>query len=248
MLKLHIHPQARPWLPPPSEMAKIKALFKNTKADVYFHPRSKANEILGRHAEPYAFRAFTRGEEVNLFVDETETPQSIAWLLAHELTHRMVHDSPTLDQAFEEARPTDLDPAGDPFHDIDPEERFCDGIATNLLGYRTDRSWWRKRTPPVSRPSTSFGAAPIAATRAQKVFYRAQQILVREMDISPGAFQAVHRGGAFEIHAPAPITSSVVRAVEQAKREIGASNVAWTESKASPGHIGEGWSIRIRES
>lgn len=154
---LHVHPQAQAWIPRPPQMAALRRLFGKTKADVYIYPRSMANQMLGRHAEPYAFRGFTRGTDSYLFVDPTETPDSIAWLMAHELCHRMVADTPTLKAAFHEATPHELDRAGDPFHEIDPEERFCDGIATNLLGYRQDREWWRARTPQGARPATEFG-------------------------------------------------------------------------------------------
>jgi len=155
---LDVHPQAKAWVPAPPQMAAMRRLFKDVQATVHIYPRSMANKILGRHAEPYAFRGFTRGTDSYLFVDPTETPRSIAWLMAHELSHRMVADTPTLKAAFTDARPHDVDPAGDHFHDIDPEERFCDGIATNLLGYRQDREWWRARTPKNTSSPVSFGS------------------------------------------------------------------------------------------
>ncbi len=154
---LHVHPAAKAWAPRPPQMEALRRLFGKTKADVHIYPRSMANQILGRHAAPYAFRGFTRGTDSYLFVDSTETPESIAWLMAHELCHRMVAETPTMKSAFTEAAPHDLDPAGDSFHDIDPEERFCDGIATNLLGYRQDREWWRKRTPGKAQQTTAYG-------------------------------------------------------------------------------------------
>ena len=114
---------------------------------VHIWPRSMVEQILGRESKPYAFRAFTRGSDSHLFVDATETPKSIAWLTAHELTHQMVDRSPTVSEAFSDARAFDIDPAGDHFHDIDAEERFCDGVSSRLFGFRLDRDWWRERAP-----------------------------------------------------------------------------------------------------
>lgn len=147
MFQLHVHPQARAWVPSKNDLSKLGSYFKNPDMNVHIWPRSMAEQILGRKTKPYAFRAFTRGKDSHLFVDPTETPESIAWLMGHELTHQLIDKSPTVAQAFSDARAFDADPVGDTFHDIDPEERFCDGIATRLLGYRLDRAWWRKRTP-----------------------------------------------------------------------------------------------------
>lgn len=148
-MQLVVHPEAAPWVPKEPYLRKLQAFFSDEKIPMRVHlwPRRMVDRIIGRATKPYEFRAFTRGEDSHIFVDATETPQSIAWLIAHELCHRMVKSSPTLTAAFEDAKPLDLDPAGDAFHDVDTEERFCDGIATRILGYRQDRAWWRKRVP-----------------------------------------------------------------------------------------------------
>jgi hypothetical protein len=121
--------------------------FSDPSMKVYLHPRSHANRVLGKPKPPYAFRAFTRDGVSHIFIDGTETPQSLCWLIGHELTHQVIDKSPTVKAAMADAssRPTGLDPAGDEFHNVDAEERFCDGVATNLVGKRLDRAWWRER-------------------------------------------------------------------------------------------------------
>lgn len=128
-------------------MHQLQGFFNDPKLTVHLWPRHMVDRVIGRPTTPYEFRAFTRGDESHVFVDRTETPKSIAWLIAHELCHRMVNSSPTLSMAFDDAKPLALEASGDRFHEIDAEERFCDGIASRLLGYRQDRAWWRRRVP-----------------------------------------------------------------------------------------------------
>lgn len=224
MFKLHVHPDTTSWVPRQAQMEALQRFFQGTETDVYLHPRSEANKVLGRHAKPYAFRAFTRGKESHLFVDFTETPESVAWLMAHELCHRMVDQTPTLENAFTEARPKDLEPAGDAFHDVDPEERFCDGIATNLMGYRMDRRWWRQRTPPTQMPAISFGGIDVVASPAKQVFSLTQQHLMRFEEIQPGSFEAIswsNRGRTvYEIRASTYVMTYVMRALERAMKSV----------------------------
>lgn len=147
MVRLHVDPRVQNYRPSPAAWSAIVNRFRDVEGDVYLLPRSDADRALGRVSPPYAFRGFTRGSKSFLFADSTETPDSLAWLLAHELAHRLVDASPVLDQAFVEAKPKHLDPRSDAFHQVDAEERWCDGIATSLLGTTYDRSWWRARTP-----------------------------------------------------------------------------------------------------
>jgi len=151
MFQLHVHPEARGWIPRKTQLDQLKSFFSDPNLSVKLWPRHMASQILGRPTKPYEFRAFTRDDESHVFVDPTETPESIAWLIGHELCHRLIDQNETLSNAFADARPLDIDPAGDTFHEIDSAERFCDGIATRLLGYRQDRTWWRKQIPKRRR-------------------------------------------------------------------------------------------------
>lgn len=145
-MKLWIHTAANWWTPAPDQIEALARSFPGDGFVARLYPRSMVETVLGRKpARQYAFRAFTRNGESHLFVDETETPDSIAWLLGHELCHQEIAKQPRVKRMLDKGRPQDLDPAGDRFHEEDPEERRCDDRATRIVGYRTDRKWWRKR-------------------------------------------------------------------------------------------------------
>lgn len=155
-LDLRIYPGTERWAPRGDHLARLNGHFPGQHT-VHILPRSRANLTLGKDAPAYAFRAFTRNGQSYVFVDRTETPDSIAWLIAHELSHQVIGRNPQLSSAMRAARPRDAgDGASDRFHRLDPEERLADGIASNLLNTRLDREWWRSRTGPVSR-STRYG-------------------------------------------------------------------------------------------
>lgn len=171
MISVRVHPDASAWAPTRADAEKILSWFSpkltQQEASVLVLPRSEANREVGRDLPPYSFRAFTRGDQSRVFADATETPQSVAFVIAHELCHQVVHRTPTLEAAFADARGGSRPPWSDVFHEVDAEERFCDGIASRILGTWYDRAWWRRRvdaavgpTPPVSR--SSFGALPDA--------------------------------------------------------------------------------------
>ena len=250
MFTLKVHPNARAWVPREPQMGQIQKFFAKTEATVHILPRSMANIVLGRYADPYAFRGFTRGTDSYLFVDGTETDKSIAWLMAHELCHRMIDMSPTIKNALNEARPHDLDPKGDAFHDIDPAERFCDGIATNILGYRMDRRWWRKRTPKTSGAPNEFGAEISQITPAERVFNATQQILIQQMKLLPGSFDAKRvRDGtqdAYMIRAHASKAENIRRAARHALQTSPRGTVRVTEMRPLIGTIGYGWHVLIQ--
>ena len=82
-----------------------------------------------------------------VFVDPTETPDSVAWIIAHELSHQLVDEHPEVARMLDQAKTSEAHPASDRFHELDAEERLADGYATRLVGKRYDRSWWRKRAP-----------------------------------------------------------------------------------------------------
>jgi hypothetical protein len=142
------YPGTERWVRNSPCLRRVGEYFSDPSMVVHVYPRSMADQVLGKPKPPYTYRAFTRDGQSYVFVDRTETPRSICWLIAHELTHQLIDKSPTVKAAMSDAsaRRTNLDPAGDRFHQIDAEERFCDGIATNLVGARLDRDWWRQRT------------------------------------------------------------------------------------------------------
>jgi hypothetical protein len=147
-MQIFVHPEARPWTPSRMDMEKLSSFFgpKLPGSQLCLWPRRLIGSVTEKtEATPYSFRAVTKGQISNVFVDPTETKASIAFLSAHELTHQLVRMNPMLEAAFEDARPAGIPHHSDLFHLVDAEERFCDGIASHLMGTFYDRAWWRKR-------------------------------------------------------------------------------------------------------
>lgn len=153
-LRILVHPGAELWAPTGRLELALRRRFRG--ADLHFWPRSEAVRVAGKDLGPYAFRAFTRGTTSHVFVDPTETPESAAWVAAHELAHAEMARRPDVRAVLKMGEPTDAKSHDDRFHELDPEELWADGIAARLFdGERLDRAWWRKRTP-------RFGAGPTA--------------------------------------------------------------------------------------
>lgn len=148
-MKVFIHPEAKPWSPSKEDWAKILAFYGSRLEDdsqVYLWPRHLSEQVVpGKKLPPYSFRAVTRENVSNVFVDPTETRASVAFLIGHELTHQLVRKSPVLEKAFHDARPENIQRHTDLYHLVDAEERFCDGISSKVLGTFYDRAWWRSR-------------------------------------------------------------------------------------------------------
>lgn len=154
-------PDAAPWLPQPSALALIDR-HTARDVDVRLWPRAMLAQAWGSTHQgapppelpPYAFRAWANPQlgRVTVLVDRTETPQSVTWLLLHELGHMELRTSPLVAGAL---AATVRDPAymhDDHAHQADPEERIADWMATRWyrrLGFarpwRLDRHWWRAR-------------------------------------------------------------------------------------------------------
>jgi hypothetical protein len=143
--RLLVHPGCRPWVPEKEDRKILQSAFDLPEVEVHLWPRPLIPHVIERPTLPYSFRAFSHDGRSHLFVDSTETKKSIAWLMAHELCHQRILQESSIRKHLLDQRPP-LDPAGDSFHELDPEETTCDEIATKLLGIRLDRSWWRQRT------------------------------------------------------------------------------------------------------
>lgn len=147
-MELHVSQGTRKWLPSADALDKIEGYFgpKIPEAEIWVVPRSMEAEIMGQAPPaPYSFRAVTRGNRSYVLVDGTETPDSVAFLIAHELAHQALRKILGLKEALAEARPSSQTPWDDHFHEVDPEERYCDGIAARILGTWYDRDWWREQ-------------------------------------------------------------------------------------------------------
>ena len=98
---------------------------------------------------PYRAVATPRpgGTSIRMFVDETETKDSVKWLLLHELAHALVTAQPTLAETLRaEPRPPGY-PHNDEAHEAVFEERLANAFADRLAPVPgLDRRWWRQRT------------------------------------------------------------------------------------------------------
>lgn len=163
---LVVEPGAEPWAPPPEVISQLQEYFSPLQSTregdtvVKIIPRSQVKRYTGIDLPKNTFRAVTRGNRTWIAAGDGETRMSIAWLVAHELSHRLVDITPTLEGALADAQARDpgLHKADDRYHELDPEERLCDGIATNLIGQRLDRAWWRARVGPSAPIPDKFGA------------------------------------------------------------------------------------------
>lgn len=133
--------------------------------EVHVFPRAAYSaewfaEWFGEHDGPvpdrYAFRGFFNPKtfRIVLLCDESETGESFAWLLIHELTHAALEHARFLRYVFayerdalgitveqEAAAGTD-----DTLHEQLPEEQFCNRSATLAMGgANLNRTWWRER-------------------------------------------------------------------------------------------------------
>jgi hypothetical protein len=143
-----VHPGAEPWAPDESVLRTMRMYFPLPDATVHLWPRHRVQEVSGRQVGRYDFRAFTRGNESNVFVDDTETRASVPWIMSHELAHQLLRTKPELHRKLRDGTPArvrELDRAGDLFHRVDPEEVYCDDVANRIVGKEYDRDWWRSR-------------------------------------------------------------------------------------------------------
>jgi hypothetical protein len=157
-MRITVLPGAEPWVPSRATIDKLaKAL--GVPASVEYIPRTMVESVWERDhpgGDPfpgrYAFRAYTRGDQVRMFVDSTETPQSALWLLVHELAHIAVDSNDLLDLAYRSfPRPPGYR-TNDAAHEAWPEEQLANDVADQWgqrLGYPPglNRLWWRKRVP-----------------------------------------------------------------------------------------------------
>lgn len=101
------------------------------------------------------------GTRIRIFVDETETKDSVKWLLLHELAHALVSAQPTLAETLRaEPRPAGY-PHNDDAHEAVTEERLANAFADRLAPVPgLDRRWWRKRTRTIEYGSAEASPAP----------------------------------------------------------------------------------------
>jgi hypothetical protein len=130
------------------------AEFVPTPTNLSFHLRRDVKKVFDRDhtGEPFpgewAFRAYATedGKTIRVFVDHAETPESLKWIVLHEIGHVIVAANPGLRKVYR-SRPKPLNYAtNDDAHDAWPEEIACNDMANRLAPIpNLDRKWWRKR-------------------------------------------------------------------------------------------------------
>lgn len=156
-ISLFCHVDATDWCPN-GDIVNFLAKFFTKEVRVEIYPRSMVGTIWSKDHENkpydkdyYAFRAYAGKNYCKIFVDETETKESVLWVLLHELAHISLSCAPYLFRAFRHLTPDDYFESDDA-HERDPEEQMANSMAMSwmdMLGYGKvsyPRHWWRKRT------------------------------------------------------------------------------------------------------
>lgn len=155
-LQILSHPEAYKWMPPRDIIEKL-GQFMHKEMCIRIFPRDMIFEVynsehptcLGED-DYYKFRAYTSGTKATVFVDETETADSVLWVILHELAHMDMKASSYLYKAYTWATPEDYNES-DEAHERDPEEQMANLVATKWLGklgreeFCYSRPWWRSR-------------------------------------------------------------------------------------------------------
>jgi hypothetical protein len=112
-----------------------------------------------RPEEPYSYRGWCSGSEILLLFDETETTDSIEWILYHEIGHAVCGRARMFDDAM--ARENDIEGRthyewkDDIGHEADSEERLVNRMANAYMeGKERARPWWRPRVVAKQRGYT----------------------------------------------------------------------------------------------
>lgn len=157
MLRIFYAACVEPWLPGADQVAAIgRLLTAPSRVDIL--PRAQLVQTwASQHPaqptiEACQVRAWANkpSRRAWLFVDRSETRDSVLWLLGHELAHIELGLAPLLQAAV--AAPHSADYlTSDAAHEAHPEERFANQVGAAVLGMLTgrrqalDRLWWRKR-------------------------------------------------------------------------------------------------------
>lgn len=124
-------------------------LTEETWREWYTCPEDSPNRRL---PNPYGVRGWCEGEKSHIvvLVDDTETDESVLWLVVHELTHFALDHARFLRYMLalerdEIGQSHDYDQSDDEEHERNPEEVLCNRFATVFTGADRGRKWWRAR-------------------------------------------------------------------------------------------------------
>ena len=164
-MTVRVLPGAEPWAPDAAWMSRLSHIV----------PQGCVVTFERRSNRKYLYRAVAdRNLAIRVLVDETETPESVKWLLLHEMFHARVTATPHVAKELRsEPRPPGY-PLDDDAHEALMEEQLANEYA-NLLAPRfgtqpgLDRRWWRSRTRAFvpQKASAGYGLVLPSASSAQ---------------------------------------------------------------------------------
>ncbi len=140
-LRVHAPADTLAWVPEPSWLYWLGQQVPPGQ-ELYFEKRPARSD--------FYYRAANRGKETTVYVDEHETPESVKWLLLHEMTHANISAAPQL-AAVIRSKPKPANyKTDDDAHESVWEEQIANGCA-DWIGARIgvpsglNRRWWRQR-------------------------------------------------------------------------------------------------------
>jgi hypothetical protein len=162
-LTVTTRPGAEDWVPGPEWLARAGA-FVPPHTEVVFARRKEGPKTYGWRA--VAERPNGRkGTRILVLVDETETRDSVKWLLLHEFAHALVTATPTLAETLRAEKRPDGYPQNDDAHEAVFEEEVANAFADRLAPVPgLDRRWWRERTRRYVTPTIYGGVEPERST------------------------------------------------------------------------------------
>lgn len=85
-IRVLAEPGTQRWVPPQEWWDALARLVPPGQT-VFFRHRPDA---------AYHYRAFNNGDNTTIYVDETETPESVRWVLLHEMAHATINRLPSV--------------------------------------------------------------------------------------------------------------------------------------------------------
>ena len=187
-VNMFCHVDATEWCPH-GDVIQCLSTFFTKNVDIEIYPRSLLATVWEKdhpgkkyNKDYYAFRAYAGKDYCRIFVDETETKDSVLWVMLHELAHIALATSPFLFKGYRHLTPEDYH-CSDNAHERDPEEQMANEIAMSwmdMLGYGKvsyPRHWWRNRTMMNKKASIRNRITNFADTLRGKNVDRAREAL-----------------------------------------------------------------------
>lgn len=163
-------PGTEPWVPDAAWWQALSAKVPPGQT-VHFQRRPAANK--------YRYRAVNTGSKTIVYVDEIETPESVKWLLLHEMAHATINRAPAAANIIRSQPKPKNYATDDNAHASVWEEQIANGCADYLapsMGTRPglNRFWWRKRVntlQPLPQMS-DYGIVSLPSAQAAGAFVR----------------------------------------------------------------------------